>query len=423
MLFFENVLLALNGLWSNKMRSFLTMLGIIIGIGSVIAIMTVGDSLMISVSDQMQSMGANNVEVVLSNRTEDGNMFEQMMSSMDVMPDEDDYFTTEMLEKVVKQFPDKIETITVAEQAGQGTINHNNKEENINIYGINNGYFLSSAVKLLSGRVFSENDLAQGKKVCIISSKACDNMYGKDKYKEALGKTIEVTQDGLNVEYTIIGVYEYQAMGMMAMLSNVATEFYIPIKTAKSFTHSGDKYMYFEIVTKLGVDSELFANEVSRFFDGIYRNNEDFEVTAFSMSSMVSTMTSMLGTITTAISVVAGIALLVGGIGVMNIMLVSITERTREIGTRKALGATNLSIRIQFIIEAVIICVIGGIIGIIVGLVMGSTASKLLGYPAVPSIKSIVVSLSFSMAIGVFFGYYPANKAAKMNPIDALRYE
>ena len=134
-------------------------------------------------------------------------------------------------------------------------------------------------------------------------------------------------------------------------------------------------------------------------------------------------MTTMMGTITLAISIIAGIALLVGGIGVMNIMLVSITERTREIGTRKALGATNSSIRIQFITESMIICLIGGAIGVMLGLLMGAAGAKLLGYAASPSIGSIFGSLGFSLAIGVFFGYYPANKAAKMNPIEALRYE
>ena len=138
---------------------------------------------------------------------------------------------------------------------------------------------------------------------------------------------------------------------------------------------------------------------------------------------MVSMLTDMLSTITLAISIVAGIALIVGGIGVMNIMLVSITERTREIGTRKALGAKNSFIRTQFIVEAMIICLIGGIFGVILGVSGGIGASKLLGYPAQPSISGIIVSLVFSMSIGVFFGYYPANKAAKMNPIDALRYE
>jgi len=141
------------------------------------------------------------------------------------------------------------------------------------------------------------------------------------------------------------------------------------------------------------------------------------------MGSMVSMLTDMLSTITLAISIVAGIALIVGGIGVMNIMLVSITERTREIGTRKALGAQNSSIRTQFIVEAMIICLIGGIFGVILGVGGGILASNLLGYPAKPSISGIIVSLLFSMSIGVFFGYYPANKAAKMNPIDALRYE
>ena len=141
------------------------------------------------------------------------------------------------------------------------------------------------------------------------------------------------------------------------------------------------------------------------------------------MSSMVSMLTEMLSTITLAISIVAGIALIVGGIGVMNIMLVSVTERTREIGTRKALGAKNSSIRTQFIVEAMIICLIGGMIGVALGVLGGVGASKLLGYPAKPSISGIITSLIFSMSIGVFFGYYPANKASKMNPIDALRYE
>ena len=141
------------------------------------------------------------------------------------------------------------------------------------------------------------------------------------------------------------------------------------------------------------------------------------------MQTMVEMVGSMVGMVTTAISIVAAIALLVGGIGVMNIMLVSITERTREIGTRKALGATNGSIRIQFIVEAIIICLMGGAIGILLGILGGEAAANLLGYPATPSISGIITSLVFSMIIGVFFGYYPANKAAKMNPIDALRYE
>ena len=141
------------------------------------------------------------------------------------------------------------------------------------------------------------------------------------------------------------------------------------------------------------------------------------------MASMMDSMNTMINMIQLALSVIAGISLVVGGIGVMNIMLVSITERTKEIGTRKALGATNSSIRLQFITESVVICVIGGIIGIILGIGLGTVAVKLMGYEASVSIESIIIAVGFSMAIGVFFGYYPANKAAKLNPIDALRYE
>lgn len=138
---------------------------------------------------------------------------------------------------------------------------------------------------------------------------------------------------------------------------------------------------------------------------------------------MISSMTDMLSTISLAIAIIAGISLLVGGIGVMNIMLVSITERTREIGTRKALGATNGSIRLQFIMESVVICLIGGFIGIVLGITLGAVAAGFMGYAASPSVTGIFFSVSFSILIGIFFGYYPANKAAKMNPIEALRYE
>ena len=141
------------------------------------------------------------------------------------------------------------------------------------------------------------------------------------------------------------------------------------------------------------------------------------------MQSMTESMYSMISTVSVAVSFIAGISLLVGGIGVMNIMMVSITERTREIGTRKALGAKNSSIRLQFITESVILCLLGGILGIITGFILGAIAAHILGYGAAVPLGSIVISVGFSMAIGVFFGYYPANKAAQMNPAEALRYE
>ena len=429
MILWENVLLALNGLWANKMRAILTMLGIIIGIASVIAIMTVGDSLTLSISDQMHSMGANNIQVLLKQKTESeeadnlGALFGTAYASGTLK--ESDYFTSEMIKNFCEKCEDSVYAISISNSIGSGQINDGKKYANVSVVGGSPGYFTTTNFELLAGKFFSEKEFNEGRKVALISDKAVNNLYDGDTSK-VLGKQIEVEVNGEYLNYTIIGVYEYQngssMMNMMLSDQDMTTEVYIPLITANNQTKT-EGYQYFSVVTKVGVDSIEFAKEIERFFEGYYRNNNDFGVAAFSMESMVGAMTDMLGTVTLAISVVAGIALLVGGIGVMNIMLVSITERTREIGTRKALGANNTSIRIQFIVEAIIICLIGGIIGIIVGLIMGSFASNLLGYSAVPSIKSIVISITFSMAIGIFFGYYPANKAAKMNPIDALRYE
>ena len=159
------------------------------------------------------------------------------------------------------------------------------------------------------------------------------------------------------------------------------------------------------------------------FFASFYTRNESYTATASSMESMLEEMTGMLNTVKLAISAIAAISLLVGGIGVMNIMLVSITERTREIGTRKALGAPGFAIRMQFITEAVVICLVGGALGVALGVGLGAAGAGLLGYAAKPSLTAIGLAVGFSMLIGVFFGYYPASKAAKMDPIDALRYE
>ena len=178
------------------------------------------------------------------------------------------------------------------------------------------------------------------------------------------------------------------------------------------------------MVTKQGVDSESFAGEMQTWLTEIYYKDSRYaKPSAFSMSTVVDEMSGVMSNVTLAISAIAAIALVVGGIGVMNIMLVSITERTREIGTRKALGATNGSIRMEFITEAIIICLLGGVIGILLGTALGLITTAVMGAATGPSLFAILLSLGVSMAVGIFFGYYPANKAAKMNPIDALRYE
>lgn len=427
MMVLENIRMAFTSLMANKSRALLTMLGIIIGIGSVIAIMTVGNSISLSVSTSMQSMGANNITVSVQRKssekdeTEDGIVFGTLQKFRQAT--EDDYITNEMIASLVEYMPDSIEAISAEESVGSTTVKDGTKSASITVTGVSRGYFTANSLTMKAGSTFSYDEAVGARNVAVVADEFVEDIFGVSE-EDAVGKTFEAELNGETVEYTIIGVYENEesAVSISTSTESLPTTCYIPLNTAQNFNHTKN-YASISIVPKVGVDSDTLATEIEDYLSAYYRSNQYYTIGTFSMSSMLTTINDMMGTITLAISLIAGIALLVGGIGVMNIMLVSITERTREIGTRKALGATNASIRLQFIIEAMLICLVGGVIGIITGIALGAVASNVLGVSASPSIASIVGSLLFSLAIGVFFGYYPANKAAKMNPIDALRYE
>lgn len=427
MLILENIVLAFTALISNKMRSLLTMLGIIIGIGSVIAIVTVGNSLSNSISSSMESMGANNIMVGLQAKSAEEDVTESGMrfrgEDRNRMPEEDDYFTKEMLQAYAQNFPQEVKTLSLSQSLGAGQVTRATAYANVALVGVNGGYFAGTDIKMISGNGLSEKALSGGNAVALVSDYFVNNLFAGDT-EEALGKTFEVVIGRDFYTLTIVGVYKYeQTMISFTSEKDTQTDIYVPITYVQKKNHLVGKYTDFTVVTNSGVDSSKFMASTRRFFDRWYHNNKNMEVRAFSLESMVSTMTDMLDKVSIAISVIAGISLLVGGIGVMNIMMVSISERTREIGTRKALGATNGSIRLQFIVEAMVLCLVGGVFGVLLGIGGGALGAKLLGYEASPTISSILISLLFSLAIGVFFGFYPANKAAKMNPIDALRYE
>lgn len=419
----DNILLALQSLSTNKMRAVLTMLGIIIGIGAVIAIETVGGSLSGTITDSMSSFGASDITVsVVQKEEDDFNPFGiTLRLFQSANPDEKSRMTDGMIAEYREAFGDKVEAVKVSESVGTGLVGPDNVM--LNVSGYNDDAQEAEDLNLLFGR-FLNNEKDGERKVCLVSDKFIEDAMDVPAVK-AIGEPIRVNINGKPYIFYIVGVYEYEegADLMSALFASDATNLYIPLECARALSGADDGYTSFTVVTAAGTDTSSFMALTEDFFASYYTRNDSWTAEASSIETLVSTLTDMLDKISIAIAAIAAISLLVGGIGVMNIMLVSVTERTKEIGTRKALGAPCSAIRMQFIVEAVVICLIGGILGILVGIGLGAVACDILGYPAKADYKTIALVVGISVSIGVFFGYYPANKASKLDPIEALRYE
>ena len=431
----ETFQLALKNILGSKMRTFLTMLGIIIGIAAVIAIVTVGNSMTGTVTDSMSGMGVSNITLSLTQKNSDSMTGTAqgvtLLHFMDSKPDADDLITDQMLDDFTAAFPEEVDHVELTQDVGTATIDKYgdpNTTIRADVSGTNAATLLAKEkdTPILAGR-WLDDEKDAGRQVAGVSEKFVEQAIGCSN-TEAVGRPFTLTINGFLYTFYINGVYEYTedvyaSMFGMTDDDQIQTSIYIPMDVAKTIAGADAGYQSVTIVADSSVDVTHFVDTVGSFFASYYTYNDTWTASASSISSLVESMTEMLDTMYLGISAIAAISLLVGGIGVMNIMMVSVTERTREIGTRKALGAPGSAIRMQFITESVILCLIGGVIGVLLGIGLGALLSSVVGMAARPSIGAILIAVGFSMGIGVFFGYYPANKAAKLNPIDALRYE
>ena len=407
--FGQSFRLALKSLMTSKMRALLTMLGIIIGVGAVIVITSLGNGMQNMMNEQFEKLGANLVQVQL---------FMYGGDSRSVDPDD--------MYELVDKYPQYISGVTPYVSAQLAVRQGSEDFERTSIYGVGETFLnergaTMSGQNLGKGRFISYLDAARYQNVCVIGAYLEEEAFQGD----ALGKQLSIGGE----HFTVIGVLEKNSDMSEGSGDDII---YLPYTTALRLSGSADASMY--MFTSTSKDTAATAKGIieNRLYKTFQSSDYYFVMTS---AEMMDAMNAMMGTMMAVLVAIAAISLLVGGIGIMNIMLVSVTERTREIGIRKSLGAKRKDIRGQFIIEAGTTSAIGGVLGILVGIGLASLAGSLIGgmmtssmgggstFSAVPNLSSVAVAFGVSVGIGILFGYLPAKKAAALNPIDALRYE
>ena len=400
----ESFLMAWASLIANKMRSILTMLGIIIGVAAVIALVSIGNGVKQDIQNSISSLGSNLLMVMPgAPRTPGVRPSAGSMKSLKVS----DYEAISKLDGVKAASP---------MTNGSYVVIYQNKNWTTSVSGVSYNYLDVNNWSMKSGRFLSEKNVQNRERVAVVGKTVVKNLFGDE---DPVGAEIRVK----NIPFRIIGVLNSKGSG--AMGNDQDDMVIIPYTTAMERVEGVDYLRMIYVVGKdeSGIDRlQSDIENLLRVRHGIKDTNlDDFNIQ--NMNSIMETMEETTGTLTLFLGAVAAISLVVGGIGIMNIMLVSVTERTREIGVRKALGATYSVIVTQFLIEAVVISLMGGIIGIILGIGSSKLIGMASGMSTVISIPTIVMSFAFSMAIGLIFGLLPSIKAANLNPIDALRHE
>lgn len=390
-MFFENVKLALNSMRGSKMRTILSLLGIIIGVGSVVAILTLGESATKSITESLVSSGLETISITPMGGAKQFN---------------------EQFGNVLEQNVADIKSVLPVNSSGT-RIRSGKEIQSTTLYGVPSNYADVLDYTCAQGSWFSAKDSIYKRQVVVLGASVAEDLFPNG---DAVGSYVSIFRNQ-SKRYLVIGVMEEKDATLGSSFND---NVYIPYNTFTQRFRRVETVGSYVVRIADGADATKVGDDITAFLDSYIGEDYYFLISAASLATMAESIT---GTFSTFLAAIAGISLLVGGIGIMNIMLVSVAERTKEIGIRKALGASPRVIKGQFLIEAITLTSMGGLIGILLGNGLGKIVTNIAGWTFHLSVSACLLSIGFSMLIGVFFGLYPAAKAAKLDPIDALNYE
>ena len=398
--------IAFKALQRNKLRAFLTMLGIIIGVAAVIAMVAIGQGSKQSIHDQLSSMGSNMITVLPSSNLTGGVRIAG--SSFQTLTEKDIVALKREAQYVTEISP----SLTAKGQAINGALNWPTSMQ-----GVSPDYLDIRMLTLKDGIAFTQQDVLTSAKVCLIGQTVIDNLFPNG--ENPIGKVIRFNK----IPFQVIGILNPK--GQNAFGQDQDDILIAPYTTIQKRILATIYYQNIYASAASEAVTDAATTEMTSILRASHRlrDNEDNDFTVRTQAELINTLSSTSGLLTVLLTVIAGISLVIGGIGIMNIMYVSVTERTREIGLRMAIGARGKDIMLQFLMEAILISITGGIIGVILGILSSHIVTLTLSWPTIVSESSVVLSFIVCAVTGIFFGYYPAQKASRLDPIEALRYE